>query len=145
MSARNWLGTYNNPPAEFIIDYLEKWHTGGNARYVVGQLEKGAEGTPHIQFFLNFKNETRMAALKKHCGKAHFEPVKKNNGADKYCMKQDTRLDGPWEFGTKPVERNSKADWEEVKQHAKAGDLDKIPADIYVKHIFQLEHIKKMH
>ena len=51
-------------------------------------------------------------------------------------MKEETRLEGPWEFGVKPVERNSKADWEEVKQHAKAGDLDKIPADIYVKHIF---------
>lgn len=60
-------------------------------------------------------------------------------------MKTDTRLDGPWEFGEKPIRRNNKTDWEEVKQKAKEGKLDEVPADIYVKHIFQLEHIKKMH
>lgn len=49
-------------------------------------------------------------------------------------MKEDTRLEGPIEFGVKPVQRNSKHDWEEVKQHAVAGELDKIPADIFVKH-----------
>ncbi len=133
MSARNWIGTYNNPEPELIIDYLQKWNTVAKAVYVVGQLERGAEGTPHIQFFMNFKNETRLAALKKHCGKAHFEPVKKNNGADKYCMKEETRVDGPWEFGVKPVQRNSKTDWEEVKTKAQEGKLDQIPADIYVK------------
>ena len=45
-------------------------------------------------------------------------------------------MDGPWEYGVKPVKRNNKADWEEVKKNAQAGELDKIPADIYVKHIF---------
>lgn len=110
----------------------------GKAKYVVGQLEKGAEGTVHVQFFLNFKNETRLAALKKHCSRAHFEPVKINNGAHSYCMKEDTRLEGPFEYGEKPVQRNSKKDWEEVKENAKAGNLDKIPADIYIKHYGQL-------
>lgn len=41
--------------------------------------------------------------------------VKINNGADNYCMKEDTRLEGPFEYGIKPVKRNSKTDWEEVK------------------------------
>lgn len=44
--------------------------------------------------------------------KAHYERVKVNNGADTYCMKEDTRLEGPWEFGTKPVKVNSKIDWD---------------------------------
>jgi len=30
-------------------------------------------------------------------------------------MKEETRIDGPWEFGVKPVQRNNKTDWEEVK------------------------------
>lgn len=30
-------------------------------------------------------------------------------------MKEDTRLDGPWSFGVKPVEVNSKHDWEETR------------------------------
>lgn len=48
MGSRTWLCTLNNPEPEFIIDYLEKWHTTGKARYVTGQLEKGENGTPHI-------------------------------------------------------------------------------------------------
>ncbi len=51
-----------------------------------------------------------LTALKKHCKFAHFELVKINNGADEYCNKEDTRLEGPWEFGIKPARRNLKGD-----------------------------------
>lgn len=51
--ARTYLGTLNNPTVD-PKDFLEKWFTQGKARYVCGQLEKGEEGTPHIQYFLNF-------------------------------------------------------------------------------------------
>lgn len=94
---------------------------------------------------MNFKSQVRLSALKKHCGHAHFELVKVNNGAHTYCMKEDTRVDGPWEHGVKPVQRNSKTDWEEVKQNAKSGNLEAIPADIYIKHYRTLVQIKKDH
>jgi len=60
-------------------------------------------------------------------------------------MKTDTRLEGPWEFGTKPVQLNNKHDWEQVREHAKNGTLDKIPAEIYVKHYGNLQKIAKDH
>ena len=105
----NYLGTYNNPKNFEPQEYLEMWVKKASAVYVVGQLEKGAEGTVHIQFFINFKKPgMTIAGLKKHCSIAHFEQVRLNNGADAYCMKEDTRIDGPWEFGVKPVKRNSK-------------------------------------
>ena len=106
-----WLGTHNNPHSDMIPrDYLEKWFTAGKARYVNGQLEKGEEGTTHIQFYLNFENPVRLSALKKHDSRAHFEPVKRDNGASDYCLKQETRLDGPWEFGVKPARKNFKGE-----------------------------------
>lgn len=89
------------------------------AAYVCGQLEEGKEGTRHVQFFLNFKESVRLAGLKKLCASAHFEPVFVNNGAHTYCMKEDTRVAGPWEFGVKPVQRNNKVDWEQVWHSAK--------------------------
>lgn len=135
--SRNWLCTLNNPEGA-AQDYLEAWFVRGKAKYVVGQLEKGTEGTVHIQYFLNFKEPVRMSQLKKHCSRSHFEEVKINNGAHTYCMKEDTRLEGPFEFGEKPIQRNNKTDWEEVKEHAKAGNLDKVPADVFVKHYSQL-------
>lgn len=83
-----------------------------------GQVERGAEGTVHVQFFLNFKDPVRVSKLKAHCPRAHFEPVRVDNGASVYCLKEDTRLEGPWEFGMKPVKRNSKEDWDEVRKNA---------------------------
>lgn len=34
-------------------------------------------------------------------------------------MKEDTRVEGPWEFGIKPVKRNDKKDWNRVYENAK--------------------------
>jgi hypothetical protein len=51
-----------------------------------------------------------MAHLKKHCSKSHFELVKVNNGADDYCNKEETRVEGPWSFGVKPARLNKKGD-----------------------------------
>mgnify|MGYP002213309153 CR=1 FL=1 len=109
-----------------------------------GQLERGeGTGTPHIQFYLNFKNETRLAALKKHCKWAHFQPVRRDNGADVYCMKEDTRVEGPWSYGTRPVKRDVKTDWKEVWEKAKNGRLEEVPEDIRVKHYMSLKRIEK--
>ncbi len=72
--------------------------------------------------------------MKKLAPRAHWEPVKVDNGADRYCMKEDTRVDGPWEFGSKPVRRNAATDWEEVKTLAQKGEIDKIDPQVYVSH-----------
>lgn len=144
LKSRNFLMTLNNPET-MTEDYLKAIHDKLKAVYTCGQLEKGEQGTPHIQFFMNFKEPIRCAAIKKVDSKLHIEVVKVNNGAHTYCMKEETRLEGPYEFGTKPVQRNSKTDWEEVKTKAIAGDLESIPADIYIKHYRTLKEIKKDH
>lgn len=87
------------------------------------------------------KKNGRASLLKKMDKRLHIEIVKVNNGADAYCMKEETRVEGPWEFGIKPVQRNSKADWEEVYAKAKEGKLSDIPADIRVKHYANLKRI----
>lgn len=63
----------------------------------------------------------RMSWLKKRDSKAHFEPVKVNNGADRYCLKEETRVEGPYEFGIKPVRVHKKTDWAEVRELAQTG------------------------
>lgn len=64
--------------------------------------------------------------MSKVAPKAHFEKVKVNNGADMYCLKEDTRVEGPWEFGHRPLKRNCKVDWDDTLKKAKAGDFDGI-------------------
>ena len=90
---RTWLCTLNNPELT-----LEQVHQRTEAAYTVGQLEQGANGTLHLQFVQNFKIPRRLAHYKKHLPQAHCEPVLVDNGVDKYCMKQETRVDGPWEY-----------------------------------------------
>ena len=112
--------TLNNPQV-ITSDYLEGIHKTLKAKYTVGQLEKGDSGTPHIQFFMNFNQGTRAAKIKKYDNKLHIEGVKINNGAHTYCMKEESRLEGPFEFGTKPVSTNNKTDWAEQLTFAKTG------------------------
>ncbi len=78
--------------------------------FVTGQLEKGEEGTPHIQYFVQTDSPRRIGYFKMTCSKSHFKFVKKNNGADEYCNKTDTRLEGPFEFGIRPARRDKKGD-----------------------------------
>lgn len=94
---------------------------------------------------MNFKTQQRAAYIKKHDKNLHIEIVKVNNGADTYCMKEDTRLEGPFEYGIKPVKRSSKTDWDTVWEKAKAGKFEDIPADIRTKHYGNLKHIAKDH
>lgn len=56
-----------------------------------------------------------LKAMKKHDPSAHFEVVRRDNGASAYCMKEETRVDGPWEFGKRPLNPASKTDWKLIK------------------------------
>lgn len=58
-------------------------------------------------------------------------------------MKEDTRIEGPWTFGIRPIERNNAKDWEKIFEDAKKGDFQQIPADIKVRHWSNLEKIQK--
>ena len=58
-------------------------------------------------------------------------------------MKEDTRVEGPWEFGDRPIQRSSKTDWQHVKDCAMSGNLEEIPPDIYVQHYSNLQKIRK--
>lgn len=95
--ARTWIGTWNNPPqADDAETTLRKLFERAKAEYCVGQLEKGEEGTPHLQFVMNFKTPKKLGGLKKLSISIHWEICRSEIASEKYCMKEDTRLEGPW-------------------------------------------------
>ncbi len=108
----SWIGTYNNIDLTLAKDYLEKWHTQHKAAYACGQIEKGEEGTIHLQFVVVFPKaaQKRLAAMKKLCSKSHFEVIKCLDESIDYVQKEDTRVEGPWSFGIRPARRNKKGD-----------------------------------
>lgn len=82
-TSRNWFGTWNNPvePEAFIKFLVE----AKKAKYAVGQLEAGVEGTRHLQFAVQFKDKVRFASLKKANKKVHWEKIKIPEAAFRYC------------------------------------------------------------
>ena len=93
-------------------DWLAELHKNSGAVYTAGQLEKGTEGTIHLQYFVNFAHsgQKRITAMKKVCKHTHWEPVNKDNGAADYCMKEDTRVEGPWTYGERPLDMTRSED-----------------------------------
>nr|QIK03921.1 replication-associated protein [Tundra vole stool-associated circular virus] len=107
-NGKNWCGTVND--VEDSIDgadgpgaWLERLCRSGIATYAVGQLEEGEDTRHrHLQFFVQLRRPARLSWMKRHVhATAHWEPMRGTaEQARDYCMKEETRVQGPWQFGT---------------------------------------------
>lgn len=85
-----WSITINNPTA----DDFQQWNMlSGNrwVREVIGQVEKGENGTPHIQGMLKTLS-VRFSQVKGALPRAHIEPAKNPTALARYVAKEDTRV-----------------------------------------------------
>ena len=111
----NWLFTINNPAD---VDLPRAWP---GVRYCCWQLEEGEEGTPHLQGYVVLEKKKRLGGMKRLDGQAHWEIRKGTHAqAKKYCQKEETRKDGPWEFG-RDLEPGRRLDLESVAQAVSEG------------------------
>jgi len=136
LQRRDWTFTLN-AAAEGRLRTLKAWiHDGGRelteegevwklVQYLVCQLEKSDSGTKHLQGFIRLKGYKRagrvQAILKSIFGiapsrRALNSEIYDVEGCIKYATKEETRIDGPWEFGNKPIIRKRK------KQYVKITD-----------------------
>lgn len=113
MSYRNFIITYNNPQVD-VHQALELVKAAGYT-YARGQLERGESGTPHLQFTFGGKR-SRVAAIQKLFPGCHVEQAKDPFRAWEYCGKDDTRVEGPVEFGVPPARLNVKGSKKERNQ-----------------------------
>lgn len=98
----------NNPKGE-AEELIKLGMKHPDCTWVGGQLEKGENGTVHIQYAIQLKKKQRCAAIKKIWPTAHIEGIIRDNNIRKYATKLETRIDGPWEFGEyKLKEENAK-------------------------------------
>nr|WET17311.1 replication associated protein [Banana bunchy top virus associated alphasatellite 6] len=93
MSVRNWVFTRNfeGERPELLF--------GGETQYAAWQHER--KNHDHLQGVIQLKKKTRLNAVKSIIGgNPHVEPMRASfDDALAYVMKDETRIDGPWEFG----------------------------------------------
>jgi hypothetical protein len=135
---RSWCFTMNNPEKNEL-------ELGDNVRYAVWQLEMGDRGTPHLQGYIEFDGCMRRAAIKKIIGNSvHLEPRHgPREKARSYCMKECSRLDGPWEYGTWITGQGHRTDIDTLHKYLKDGvsekDICNNDFPIWVKHYRSIE------
>lgn len=89
--ATSWIITLNNPTADELIGW-ENVKQNHFVKEAVGQIEKGEEGTPHIQGYLR-TDSVRFSQIKKLFPRAHIEVAKNAIATKQYCQKTDTRVE----------------------------------------------------
>lgn len=115
-----WCFTTNNPTiAE--EEALKAYARGDACTYLIYGRERGDNGVPHFQGYVEFGNRQRLTAIKKIPAfrRAHLEP-RRGTGAEaaRYCKK-----DGDFvEFGEiKVTKQGRRTDLEEIKRKIDAG------------------------
>lgn len=100
IQGKYWCWTLNNPTVE-EHQVLELLDLEPLVQYLVFQKEQGLQGTPHFQGYLELSSRKTISQVRNLLGgRAHVERRKGTpEEARTYCMKDDGRLDGPWEFG----------------------------------------------
>lgn len=85
---KRWCFTLNNYTEE-ELENISKMVTAETAEFAVIGKEKGENGTPHLQGFINLKQKKRLSQMKTMiAARAHFEQAKGTDlQNDEYCTK----------------------------------------------------------
>lgn len=130
--ARHWCFTHQGKEAPKF---------GIHCRYLVYQLECGKETKKeHWQGYAEFDRPMRRAAaiISLDILGAHLEvrkskrsKVKQLDAAVQYCMKKETRVSGPHEFGEWNTNQGNRMDYHKVSDMVKNGETDKTIAETH--------------
>jgi len=141
--ARAWCFTENNPlRTNLFPDGLPE-----SIKYCVYQLERGEQGTPHLQGYIQLVRPQRMAYIKKITtrsaegiiygvfDRAHLLVAKGTDAQNKtYCTKAAGRIEGPWELGA----ASKQGDRTDLKEAAESlmrnGDIRAIDPSVFLKY-----------
>lgn len=144
--------TWNNYP-EDAIETLQKYFESGVVAYMcVGKEIAPTTGTPHLQGYIQWKKQTKFAALAKKWRCSFREAFRDGATNRAYCSKTRAQDPVPNEFFMEWGEMKSeggrdggeaeKKRWEDARQAAKEGRMEDIPADIYIRYCKNLEWIR---
>jgi len=118
-----WIGTIPHASYTPYPNTIE-------CQWIRGQLEQGETGYLHWQIMVAFTKKKTLRQVREIFGESHFE-LSRSEAAAAYCWKEETRVEGTqFEFGAKPIQRNSHNDWEAIWLSAQRGSIMEIPPAI---------------
>lgn len=89
---------------------------------MIAQMEIGESGTVHYQGYVQLGHSARMTQLKKWLPTAHWERMRGTaTEAQAYCMKEDSRLEAPIEWGQFCLGQGARTDLLGVKRQLDEG------------------------
>lgn len=112
--ARTFMVTINNEEEVEVTwpTVWEKWTENkllDKVRYIIWQFEEAPETKrKHVQMYIECVGPRTFGFVKKiiGCNKAHIEKRAGTQAQAKtYCSKEETRIDGPFEYGTPAIAR----------------------------------------
>lgn len=93
-----WCYTWNNPNVDPDVHHESLRSLG--CTFHIFQRERGENGTEHFQGYLECRSARTMASLKLANPQIHWEKRMGTQAqAIDYCKKDDSRVEGPWEYG----------------------------------------------
>lgn len=134
-----WIWVLNNPTDEEMnrfCHWSEELEQSPNnhpdLRFIVFQKERGEEGTPHLQGYLELKQRKTLNQVKRilQTNTVHLE-LRRGTAeqAIAYCTKEDTRVEGPWEGGSVSTGQGTRTDLATIRERIRAGASDQEIAD----------------
>lgn len=127
--SRYWCFTVANPDGLIDADAAE------GLVYLVYQQEVSHETLlSHFQGYCEWANEITRSTVQRRLDidGAHCEIRKgTQEQAIAYCTKEDTRVDGPWTFGTPMAGRGRRLDLEDLRLAIRSGSSDLEVADAH--------------
>lgn len=85
-----------------------------DAKYIVYQYEIGKKGTPHFQGYIEMKRACKRGYFGKRVDlfqRARLDSARGSGDSnEEYCTKEDTRIEGPWRFGTRGTGQGQRTD-----------------------------------
>lgn len=141
--SRRWVFTINNPQSYELFRELPD-----GVDYVIWQHEQAPTTTTHhIQGYVRFRNARTMSGAKRLLGEtAHVEIAR---GSEEeciaYCSKQESKVEGPWEFGVRALGQGKRSDLLEAAEIVKrTGSLREVRLDLIVKNFRGLNYVANM-
>jgi len=110
--------------------------------WIRGQQEIGAGGFLHWQVIVAFHQKASSRTLRRLYPGVNAE-LTRSAAAAEYVWKEDSRVENTqFEFGVRPIQRNSKVEWDKIWESAIKGDLLSIPANIRIQNYRTLRCIQ---